>query len=262
MKTLRPVIKPFVHPTRLSTAFQRKTADLASVRPTATNHDRYTQQRRNFVSNPFATAQTITASRILPYSPGVIFEVISDVSSYQKFIPYCQESVVTKRSNTAPDGKTYPEEAKLLIGFNNDVSEQFCSRIYCVPESVVEAVSGSTDTALKPEEVRHHSARPPANQDPARNETVLSHLLTRWALRPFPYKPPPASATTPDSTHKNHEETSAVPGQEKTEVNLTIDFQFANPVYAALSQAAAPKVAEKMIEAFEQRVRARKELLG
>ena len=54
----------------------------------------------------------------------------------------------------------------------------------------------------------------------------------------------------------NHHETSPVPGQEKTEVSLSIEYQFANPMYAALSSAAAPKVAEKMIEAFEKRVRA------
>jgi len=35
-----------------------------------------------------------------------------------------------------------------------------------------------------------------------------------------------------------------------------VEFQFANPVYAALSSAAAPRVAEKMIDAFEKRVKA------
>lgn len=47
-----------------------------------------------------------------------------------------------------------------------------------------------------------------------------------------------------------------MPGQERTEVNLVIEFQFSNPLYAALSSAAAPKVADKMIEAFENRVQA------
>lgn len=56
--------------------------------------------------------------------------------------------------------------------------------------------------------------------------------------------------------HTNHEETSEVAGQEKTEVHLVVQFKFANPIYAALSQAAAPKVAEKMIDAFEKRVKA------
>jgi len=136
------------------------------------------------------------------------------------------------------------------------VSESFTSRVYCIPDTVIEAVSGSAETTLASDSISHHNARPPPEQDPSRNATVLTHLLTRWTLRPFPYKPPPASATHPDTTHKNHHETSELPGQEKTEVSLQIEYQFANPVYGALSQAAAPKVAEKMIEAFEKRVKA------
>lgn len=84
----------------------------------------------------------------------------------------------------------------------------------------------------------------------------MAHLLTRWTLKPYPYKPPPTDALHADSTHKNLEGTNPMPGQEKTEVNLAIEFQFSNPLYAALSSAAAPKVAEKMIEAFENRVKA------
>lgn len=41
----------------------------------------------------------------------------------------------------------------------------------------------------------------------------------------------------------------------QTEVRLKIEYAFANPLYAALSAAAAPKVADKMIQAFEERVR-------
>jgi coenzyme Q-binding protein COQ10 len=41
---------------------------------------------------------------------------------------------------------------------------------------------------------------------------------------------------------------------------LTLDFQFSNPIYAALGKAVAPKVAGIMIEAFE--IRARKLLDG
>lgn len=51
------------------------------------------------------------------------------------------------------------------------------------------------------------------------------------------------------------EVTSDVPPRMQTEVNLVIDYQFANPLYTTLSAAAAPKVADKMIEAFEMRAR-------
>jgi coenzyme Q-binding protein COQ10 len=43
------------------------------------------------------------------------------------------------------------------------------------------------------------------------------------------------------------------PLRDWTEVYLTIDFQFSNPIYAVLSKAVTPKVASVMIEAFEIR---------
>ena len=163
---------------------------------------------------------------------------------------------MTKTSSPHSNGKTYPEEAKLLIGYNNDVSEEFCSRVYCVPETIVEAVSGSTVTKMKPDQIEHHSERPEADHDPARKATVLSQLSTTWTLRPFPYKPPPASAMHPETASKNTKETSEEDAHWKTEVNLTIQYEFANPVYGAMSSAAAPVVADKMIDAFEKRVKA------
>ncbi|KAK3115833.1 Coenzyme Q-binding protein coq10, mitochondrial [Teratosphaeriaceae sp. CCFEE 6253] len=215
-----------------------------------------TQQPRRDFTNPFAGPQSLLATRTLNFPSKVVYEVISDVASYSTFLPYCQSSTVTKRSKPARDGKTYPEEAQLVIGFNGgDVTESFTSRVYCIPERIVEAVSGRTDTNIGPEEVPHHSARAEGGEaDASRKDTVMSHLLTRWTLNSYPYKPPPGSAVHPDSTHDNHKETSELPSQEKTDVTLAIEFQFANPVYAALSSAAAPRVAEKMIDAFERRV--------
>lgn len=201
------------------------------------------QQRRTFFPNPFASEkQTLTASRTLPYRASTIYATISDVASYSNFLPYCQSSTVTKTSNPAAANNTaYPEEAKLSIGFNSDVSEEFWSRVYCVPDKVVEAVSGLTDTSLTPQEIEHHNPRPAAASDPTRNQSVLTHLATKWVLRSYPYKP---GEETGESV------------KHVTDVNLVIEYQFANPVYAALSAAAAPKVAEKMIEAFENRVKA------
>ncbi len=49
------------------------------------------------------------------------------------------------------------------------------------------------------------------------------------------------------------------PPIERTDVSLEIRFQFANPVYAAMSQAVAGKVAGSMVEAFAKRAR---EVLG
>ncbi|EMC91409.1 hypothetical protein BAUCODRAFT_79936 [Baudoinia panamericana UAMH 10762] len=226
MQVLRPLSATLSAPP-VTSALQRSQRSAAA----ALTFQAHRRQRRTFVSNPFSAPQTLTASRTLQYPSSLIYEVISDVGSYSTFLPYCQESVVTKQSQPASDGKQYPEEAKLVIGFNDSVSETFTSRVYCVPGLSVEAVSGETNTTLSRSATQHHSQRPSPDTDPSRKATVLRHLLTRWTLR------------------------DELPAQPKTEVNLHIEFQFANPVYAALSSAAAPRVAEKMIEAFERRVK-------
>lgn len=211
-------------------------------------------QRRLFFSNPFTPGvQSLTATRTLPYPSTLLYEIIADVSSYHSFVPFCRGSEVTKYSNPDANGKRWPEEGKLVVGFNDDISESFYSRVYCVPGTSVEAVSGATETSLPADQIAHHNPRPADSQDPSRNATVLTHLLTRWSLRPFPFKPAPLGAD------KNPLEAGTqLPAREQTEVSLAIDFAFANPLYAAMSAAAAPKVADKMIQAFEQRV---KELL-
>lgn len=189
------------------------------------------QQTRTFLSNflPNPGPQTISASRTLPYPARVIYQTISDVASYSAFIPYCRSSRVTKTSApTAADGKRYPEEAELQIGFNGGLSEAFWSRIYCAPERVVEAVAGQSETALSDEKVAHHSARGPVEGDPTRDERVLKRLATRWSLEPR---------------------------GESTEVSLKVEFEFAEPRLAGVSAVMAPMVADKMIEAFEARVK-------
>ncbi|KAJ9626436.1 Coenzyme Q-binding protein coq10, mitochondrial [Taxawa tesnikishii (nom. ined.)] len=207
-------------------------------------------QRRTFFSNPFSSSpQTLFTTRTLPYPPSLIYSVIADINSYSAFLPYCRSSTVTKTSSPDADGNTWPEEAKVVIGFNDDIGESWWSRIYCDPGKVIEAVSGNSETTLSPDRIKHHSARPESN-DPTRNASVLTHLLTRWTLRPFPFKPGPLP-----SQGEPQQNTSPIPPKEQTEVSLALEFQFANPIYATMSAAAAPKVAEKMVEAFEKRVR-------
>ena len=88
-------------------------------------------------------------------------------------------------------------------------------------------------------------------QEEAAGTELLTHLLTRWTIRPFPGTPPSSSATTAEGRAQGE---TARP-REQTEVSLAIEFQFANPIYSTLSAGAAPKVAEMMIRAFEERVK-------
>ncbi|KAK5133646.1 hypothetical protein LTR08_007500 [Meristemomyces frigidus] len=239
MQSLRPISS-----TLLQTATRIPTISQFSCR-TANR----TTHRRTFLTNPFAGPQHLTASRTLDYPAKTIYAIIADINSYSTFLPYCQHSQVTKRSAPASDGNTYPEEAQLVVGFNGDVSETFTSRVYCVPETLVEAVSGQAQTALSPDDITHHSPR--SSSEASTKDTVMSRLVTRWTLLPFPHKPLP----TAEQADKNNSAESEPESIERTQVSLNIEYQFANPVYAALSSAAAPKVADKMIEAFENRVK-------
>ncbi|KAF2209934.1 hypothetical protein CERZMDRAFT_91270 [Cercospora zeae-maydis SCOH1-5] len=259
MKSIRPFASALLHPSSPAPAYICRAAFSANATLRTPTHP--THQKRAFFgaaggnTNPFGSNQSLTAQRTLPYPSPVIYEIISDVASYSQFLPFCQGSVVTKWSAPAQDGKKYPEEAKLVIGFNDSIKEEFTSRVYCVPGKVVEAVSGNMKSTLSGEQIAHHSPRPEADQDPSRTDTVMAHLLTRWSLKPYPYKPPPTNALDKENAHRNTQNTNPVPSQQKTEVNLAIEFQFSNPLYAAVAGGAAPKVAEKMIEAFEQRVK-------
>lgn len=186
-------------------------------------------QRRTFFPNPLSNdkPEHLTATRTVPYPASTVYSIIADVSSYSTFVPFCTSSQVTHTSQPDESGRTWPEQATLTVGFNADISESFASRVYCLPERVVEAVAGrDAETSLSEAEVPHHSPR--KDGDAARTNGVLSHLRTRWEIRPK--------------------------GEGSTEARLSIEYAFANPLYAVMSRAAAPRIAERMIEAFERRI--------
>jgi coenzyme Q-binding protein COQ10 len=231
---------------------------------------------RTFVPNPFATTspQLLTATRTLPYPSAAIYNIIADVPQYSSFLPYCQASTVTRWS--APDRTTHtrwPSEARLVVGWAG-ITEAFRSRIYCVPGRVVEAVGGASRTTLAEEDIAHHRVTAAVGaagaetgtgarvkeqeqeqeqeQEEAARTELLTHLLTRWTVRPLPCTPPSPTTTTAAEAGAQGE---TVRSKEQTEVSLAIEFQFANPIYGTLSAGAAPKVAEMMIRAFEERVK-------
>lgn len=115
----------------------------------------------------------------------------------------------------------------------------------------MEAVVGDAQTSIPPEDLKDIYGQDNGKLDEA--NSLFKSLTTRWTLRSFPFKPLPPSGKPPQ------EGSASLPSRARTEVDLTIEVQFANPVYAALSQAAAPKVAGILVEAFEKRA---KEILG
>jgi coenzyme Q-binding protein COQ10 len=199
---------------------------------------RSTIQRRAFLPNPFAAAsdvsskpQILTAHRVLPYPSAPIYSIIADVPSYASFLPYCQRSDITHWS--APDktyGRRWPSEGQLTSGFGG-ITESFISRVYCVPGKYVESVGGDTETSLSSDEIAHHLEDAKLGGGGRRSggdNGLLQHLRSKWTIEEL--------------------------GKDKTGVSLALEFAFTNPFYAALSGGVAPKVADVMIRAFEQRV--------
>jgi coenzyme Q-binding protein COQ10 len=118
----------------------------------------------------------------------------------------------------------------LTSGFGG-ITESFISRVYCVPGKYVESVGGDTETSLSRDEIAHHlegSGSDGFGRKSGGDNGLLSHLRSKWTIEEL--------------------------GKDKTGVSLALEFAFANPFYAALSGGVAPKVAEVMIKAFEQRV--------
>jgi coenzyme Q-binding protein COQ10 len=114
--------------------------------------------------------------------------------------------------------------------------------VYCVPGSVVEAVSGAASTSIPAEALRaagyeHHDDQNKGGNE-KKMEGIFESLVTRWTVRPVKAA------------------SSAGGGGEWTEVTLSVTFQFANPALGfAVGQLADDKVTG-MVEAFEGRARA------
>ena len=164
-------------------------------------------------------------------------------------------------SQSSPDStysKQWPRAADLRVGWES-FNEVFRSRVYCQPDKILEAVAGDAESSIPREQLPHYYENEIPSLDSSLSSSedatskIFSSLLTRWTLREFPFKSPPSDGKRIHDA--GHEEASA----PRTEVDLVIEVRFANPMYAALTQAAAPKVAGMMIGAFEKRVR---EVLG
>lgn len=117
---------------------------------------------RHFFSLPSET-QILTASRTLPYSKDALYEIIADVNSYAEFVPYCSQSRVTQWSSPDAAGRKWPVTADLHVGWGG-FTEEFTSKLRCIPGVSVEAVSG--DPAGKGRDA----------------SGVFKSLVTRWSL--------------------------------------------------------------------------------
>ncbi|KAK6334056.1 hypothetical protein TWF696_002558 [Orbilia brochopaga] len=167
--------------------------------------------RRTFITPP---QQTFTATRRIAYPPAALFNLISDVASYDKFVPFCLASTVTA---TSPPPDRFPVRADLRVGWGA-FDETFTSQVTCARgKNSGRDVAGGVVEA------------------DATQNSMFEVLRARWVI--------------------DGEGKGAVGGGEgrASKVDLEIDYKFANPLYAALSEAVMPSVAGKIVEAFEAR---------
>lgn len=215
---------------------------------------------RSFLTLP-PTIQHLTATRTLPYPPKPLYDIITDISSYPLFLPYLTSArVLTYSAPDAKYGKRWPRTAELGVNWGGLLEMGFRSRVFCVPERSVEAVAGPRGRIVEvgkgEGELAHYEGFTKEKEEEEEEEEgdydtggVFSSLMARWTFRQLPY-------TSPFPSTSGREGIFAQKGEPvRTEVDLAIELEFTNPAYATLSQAAAPKMADMMIEAFEKRTR-------
>ncbi|KAL7272035.1 Coenzyme Q-binding protein coq10, mitochondrial [Rhizina undulata] len=95
----------------------------------------FASQRRHFFDLPhIASPQRFKATRTLPHSSKILYNLVADIDSYHRFLPYCLGSTVTKFTASGT-----PSEADLRVGWGN-FDETFSSKVVCRPEeNIVEA---------------------------------------------------------------------------------------------------------------------------
>ncbi|KAI1115838.1 hypothetical protein F5Y14DRAFT_409466 [Nemania sp. NC0429] len=250
-----------------STRLLRLRLHLPRTRPSCSQHAHIYQPARRFLL-PSSQPQTLTARRRLPHAPAAVYALIADIDSYSAFLPYCSVSRVTAWTSARDDPvfgrRRWPARADLTAGWGG-LEQTYTSRVLCVPGSVVEALSGEgARSGIPPHVLARHGLSPDPEEEEeggggaslsavsaaggrgAGHDGVFKTLVTRWTVTPVSVAPTTTGGQTTTTT-------------QWSDVDLNIRFQFANPLYAAVSSAVADKIAPVMIEAFVERA---KKVLG
>lgn len=182
------------------------------------------------LSSPTAP-KTITAHRTLPYPSPLLYSIIAAIPLYSTFLPFCTASTTHASTPTTPP---LPALASLTVGWGPFPAESYTSRVYCVPGSTVEAVSGDSAPSTPWAVLRRYGYDEAADgRGGVRREgdgELFRSLRTKWTVEPV------------EGT-----------GGETTDVHLRIDYLLANPLHQIAVGGVADQVADKMIRAFEAR---------
>lgn len=191
--------------------------------------------RRTFLNNLLPSNSdkplTINVTRTLPYPRAKLYDLIVDVDSYSTFLPFCSHSRVTARSapDAAAGGTRWPTEGELTVGYG-PITQSYTSRIVCVPGRSVEALSGNEELAAV------------AAKDGGKNP--FKQLVTKWTVE---------DAVAP--VRVGGQGDTRDQKQSWTRVDLDMRMRLEDPFLQMMLSKVTGETAEKMIEAFEKRVR-------
>jgi len=174
--------------------------------------------------------QTYHERKILPYQARQLYDVVADVGSYPRFIPFCTGTRIMdeKRQGDSPTSQI-SMDAEMTVGFLS-LSESYVSKVTCTPFTSVEAVASSSTPLFKT-------------------------LSTTWRFQPAsPSSPHPSAGLLP-RPKSSQELPVLINGHDAgpTLVTLDLAFAFSNPVHATVSATFFGQVSKLMVKAFEER---------
>ncbi|CAP72882.1 uncharacterized protein PODANS_2_3140 [Podospora anserina S mat+] len=171
-----------------------------------------------------APITTLSATKVLPYPPSEIYSLIADINSYHRFLPHCTHSLITSFTPKT----NLPKTGDLTVGWG-PITQSYTSRVYCIPCTTVEAVSGNASPTIPLDVLRKHGYENTEGDKKGLEGGVFESLCTKWTVR-------------------------EVKGGV-TEVKLVVRFRFANPAVGLAVRAVADEMVGRMICAFEGRAR-------
>ncbi|KAH8552245.1 dehydrase and lipid transport-domain-containing protein [Umbelopsis sp. PMI_123] len=179
-----------------------------------------TFQYRTFFSLPkvvpdiFDSRKVYSERKLLNYSQAQVYDVVSNVTDYHQFIPFCSHSKVfsTKAVPSPSTPGRIIMQAELGVGFNL-FNEKYMSKVTCDKPSLVKAESADA--------------------------TMFKELTTVWRFTPNVNKP------GIDSSSAIH--------HPSCWVDFSIAFEFASPLHAHASGVFFDKVSTMMMSAFIER---------
>ncbi|MBW0511146.1 hypothetical protein O181_050861 [Austropuccinia psidii MF-1] len=176
----------------------------------------------------------------LPYTKEQLYNVIADVDAYPQFVPYCTASTLFSCKSlgegaTSPaslsqinrnkpwieggySGQTFLLESQLSVGFKS-FQEHYTSSVECRKWDMVKAS--------------------------ASNSTLFKHLTSTWTFKS------PAEISFPQVVLEKNDPSQST----STYISLNLSFAFASPLHAAVGELFWKAVSERMVSAFETRVK-------